>query len=151
MSQITGEVDTVRKALQSISQLLLDNPPRDYESSPASPIGPLHPSPNRSCSSQGASTAAGHRDVADMHSAIPHFIPKFHESGFPGRLKPSQEILTFRLLCHDERVGGVIGKGGAIIRTLKQETGCDIKVLEAVPGIEDRIIIISGPAVRFGF
>lgn len=149
MPQITGEVDTVRKALKLISHQLLDNSPRDHKSIPANPTGPSHPSPNHSLSSQGAPYAAGHRDVADVQSPIPPSIPKFHESGVPDRLKSSQEILTFRLLCHDERVGGVIGKGGAIIRSLKQETGCDIKVMEAVSGTEDRLIVISGPAVRF--
>lgn len=78
-------------------------------------------------------------------------ISKYHESGFPGRMKHSQEMLTFRLLCHDERVGGVIGKGGSIIKTLKQETGCEIKVMEAVSDSEDRIIIISGPAVWLNY
>ncbi|KAK9219416.1 hypothetical protein WN943_008061 [Citrus x changshan-huyou] len=144
--QITGEVDTVRKALKLISHQLLDNSPRDHESIPGNSIGPSHPLPDHSVSSQGAPYAAGHRDVADIHLPMPPSIPKFHESGVLDRPKPSLEILTFRLLCHDERVGGVIGKGGAIIRSLKQETGCDIKVMEAVSGTEDRLIVISGPA-----
>lgn len=151
MLQITGEVDTVRNALKSISHQLLDYSPGDHESIPANPTGQLQPPPNHSFSSQGAPYAVGHHDFADTNSAIPSSIPKFHESGALGRLKPSQEVLTFRLLCHDERVGGVIGKGGAIIRTLKQETGCDIKVMEAVSGTVDRLIIVSGPAVRFNF
>lgn len=149
MLQITGEVATVRTALKLISHQLLDNSPRDHESIPGNPIGPSHPLPDHSVSSQGAPYAAGHRDVADIHLPMPPSIPKFHESGVLDRPKPSPEILTFRLLCHDERVGGVIGKGGAIIRSLKQETGCDIKVMEAVSGTEDRLIVISGPAVRF--
>lgn len=67
----------------------------------------------------------------------------------PSRLKPLQELLTFRILCHDERVGGVIGKGGSIIKSLQQETGCEIKVLEAVSNTDDRIIVVAGPAVCF--
>ncbi|KAK9983100.1 hypothetical protein SO802_032625 [Lithocarpus litseifolius] len=157
--QITGEIDAVRKALQSVSQQLLENPPRDHDPSPVNPSGPSsqsfghpHPRPdaypphNRSFAAHGAPYATGPRDVADYHSAVPPMISKYHESGFPGRMKHSQEMLTFRLLCHDERVGGVIGKGGSIIKTLKQETGCEIKVMEAVSDSEDRIIIISGPA-----
>ncbi|KAK4849890.1 hypothetical protein QYF36_001824 [Acer negundo] len=140
--QITGEVDAVRKALQYVSQQLLENPPRDHESFPANTSGPSHPPSNHSLSSQGVPYAAARRDVADFHSA--HL--KFHEGGIPGRLLPSQDMLTYRVLCHDERVGGVIGKGGAIIKTLQQETGCEIKVLEAISDSEDRIIVVSGPA-----
>ncbi|KAK8600984.1 hypothetical protein V6N13_059275 [Hibiscus sabdariffa] len=145
--QITGELDAVRKALKSVSQQLIENPPRDHDSVPlntsgqsSQTFGPgpeVHPPPNRSLSSQGAPFAAGLRDV-DLHSPLPPHIP--------GRMIPSPEILTFRLLCYDDKVGAVIGKGGAIIKALKQETGCDIKVVEAIPDCEDRIIIISSPA-----
>ena len=148
MLQITGDVDAVRKALQSVSQQLIENPPRDHDSFPLNTTGQsshsfgprpeVHPPPNHSFSSQGAPFAAGPRDV-EIHSPLP--------SRIPGRMMPSLEMLTFRLLCHDERVGGVIGKGGAIIKTLKQETGCEIKVLEAIPDSEDRIIVISSPMV----
>ncbi|KAF5469314.1 hypothetical protein F2P56_013398 [Juglans regia] len=149
--QISGEADAVRKALQSVSQQLLENPPKDHDPSPVSSSGPpahsfghqpprpdVHPPPNRSF-------ASGPRDVSDYHSAVPPLFAKYHESGIPGRMKPSQDMLTFRLMCHNERVGGVIGKGGAIIKTLKQETGCEIKVMEAVSDSEDRVIVISGP------
>ncbi|XVE95106.1 hypothetical protein REPUB_Repub02eG0068100 [Reevesia pubescens] len=145
--QITGEVDAVRKALQSISQQLIENPPRDLDSFPPNTTGQsshsfgprpeVHPPPNYSFSSHGASFSAGPRDV-DIHSPLPPHIP--------GRTMPSLEMLTFRLLCLDEKVGGVIGKGGAIIKTLKQETGCEIRVMEAIPDSEDRVIVMSGPA-----
>ncbi|KAF2324206.1 hypothetical protein GH714_010007 [Hevea brasiliensis] len=119
--QITGEVDAVRKALQSVTQQLLENPPRDNDSLPANSQGPSfhsvgHPLPRpeaypptyHSFNAWGTTYSAGPRD--------------FRESG------------------------GIIGKGGTIIKTLQQETGCDIKVLEGVSNSEDRIILISGPA-----
>ena len=56
-------------------------------------------------------------------------------------------MLTFRLLCHAERVGSIIGKGGVIIKSVKQETASEIKIIEGEPDSEDRIIVISGPAV----
>ncbi|KAF2323912.1 hypothetical protein GH714_003936 [Hevea brasiliensis] len=142
--QITGEVDAVRKALQSVAQQLLENPPRDNDSFPANSTGPsshsfgyplprpeAYPPPYHSFNARGTTYGAGPRD--------------FHESGIPGRMKPTSDIINFRLLCLDEKVGGVIGKGGTIIKTLQQETGCDIKVLEGVSDSEDRIILISGP------
>lgn len=120
----------------------MENPSRDHESLSAYSAGP-------SVNSGAAPSATGRRNVGD--SSILPSIPKSYESGNTARMRPSDGNLTFRILCHDERVGGVIGKGGAIIRILKQETGCDIKVLEAVPGIEDRLIIVSGPAVSFHY
>lgn len=156
--QITGEVDAVRKALQSVSQQLLENHSRDQDSSaiatgPSShsygqPLPRLDgPPPNRSFIGQGACYADGPHDVADYHSSGSLMMTKFHEGGIPGRMKHSQDILTFRLLCHEERVGSVIGKGGQIIKTLQMDTGCEIKVMEGVSDSEDRVITVSGPAV----
>uniref|UniRef100_A0A5B7AWQ7 K Homology domain-containing protein n=1 Tax=Davidia involucrata TaxID=16924 RepID=A0A5B7AWQ7_DAVIN len=157
--QISGGVDAVRKALQSVSQQLLENPPRDHDSFAANPSGPsshsfgnppsrpeAYPPPNYPFPPQGAPYAAGPRDRADYHSTAFPLIPKFHQSGIPGHMNPSPDILTLRLLCPDEKAGGVIGKGGTIIKTLQHETGCEIKVLEGVSDSEDRIIVISGPA-----
>ncbi|XP_039018525.1 RNA-binding KH domain-containing protein RCF3-like isoform X2 [Hibiscus syriacus] len=145
--QITGEFDAVRKALQSVSQQLIENPPQDHDSFPLNTTGQasqsfgprpeVHPPPNHSLSSQGAPFAAGPWDV-ELQSPLP---PRIRD-----RMMPSLEMLTFRLLCLNDKVGAVIGKGGSIIKTLKQETGCDIKVVEAIPDCEDRIVIISSPA-----
>ncbi|CAK9157929.1 unnamed protein product [Ilex paraguariensis] len=142
--QISGDLDAVRKALQSVSQQLLENPPRDQDSLSPNPSGPssrsvghplsrleAYPTSNYTFPAQGPPYAAGHRDF---------------DSGVPGRMIPSQDILTFKLLCQDEKVGGVIGKGGTIIKALQHESGCEIKVLDGVADSEDRIIVISGPA-----
>ncbi|XP_027354102.1 RNA-binding KH domain-containing protein RCF3-like isoform X2 [Abrus precatorius] len=151
--QITGGVEVVRKALQSVSQQLLENPPRDPESLSAHFSGPSShsfgqfPPHNRSFAAQGASLAPGPHDISVFHSAPPLIpIPKFHEGAIRGRMRPSQEMLTFRLLCPSERVGNLIGKGGAIIKTVQQETASEIKVLEGTPDSEDCVIVISGPA-----
>ncbi|KAL5559875.1 hypothetical protein UlMin_036086 [Ulmus minor] len=154
--QITGEVDAVRKALQSVSQQLLEYLSRDHDTFPANLTGPSHhlygqpprqevfPPPNRSFSVQGAPYADGPYDGVDYFSPAPPLNPRFHEGGGPGRMKPPQEILAFRLLCHMERVGGLIGKGGAIVKMIQHDTGCEIKVLEGVTDSEDRVIVVSG-------
>jgi poly(rC)-binding protein 2/3/4 len=41
----------------------------------------------------------------------------------------------------------VIGKGGSIIKNLREETGARIKVADAVPGSEERVIIVSANEV----
>ncbi|RZC15737.1 KH domain-containing protein HEN4-like [Glycine soja] len=149
--QISGSVEVVRKALQSVSQQLLENPPRDHESLSAKSTGPSShsfgqfPPHNHSFAAQGEPFATGPHDISAFHSAPP-LIPKFHEAAIHGRTRPLQEMLTFRLLCPVERVGNIIGKGGAIIKTVQQETVSEIKVLEAPPDSEDCVIVISGPA-----
>ncbi|KAI3508945.1 hypothetical protein L1887_23967 [Cichorium endivia] len=122
--QISGEVDAVKKALESVSQQLLNHPPQDTDSLAAT---------DTSGSSQ------------DPHPAIPHHGRAGPRDG--GRFGPFTDMLTYRLICPDEKVGGVIGKGGAIVKALKHETGCDIKVLERSPESDDRVIVISGPAL----
>lgn len=136
--QISGEVNAVRKALQSVSQQLLDNPP--HESFFANNSGSSHsfggsisrPDPHPSFPPHGGPIPAGSRDGGS--------------GSFGGRFGPFTDMLTYRLICPDEKVGGVIGKGGTIVKALKHETGCDIRVLEKMPESDDRIIIISGPA-----
>ena len=156
--QITGLTDAVKKAIKSVSDQIM-NATHDHDSSPSNPLrGTSHSHnsdvsrpesyPLRSLPMHGPSFGGGFRDDADFHPNGPPLFPKFHENFVPRRMDVP-EILTFRLLCPDERVGGVIGKGGAIIRTLQHETGCDIKVLESNSDGEERMIIISGPAVLF--
>ncbi|KAG6412771.1 hypothetical protein SASPL_125458 [Salvia splendens] len=50
---------------------------------------------------------------------------------------------SYRILCHDVKAGGVIGKSGSIIKAIRQHTGAWINVHELVPGDEERIIEIS--------
>lgn len=130
----------------------MENPPRDHESLSANHTGPSShssgqfPPHNRNSAAQGASFATGANDIPLFHSAPP-LIPKFHEGAIHGHPRPSQEMLTLRLLCPAEKVGNLIGKGGAVIKTMQQETASEIKVIEAIPGSEDCIVVISGPAV----
>ncbi|KAJ4954639.1 hypothetical protein NE237_011422 [Protea cynaroides] len=50
---------------------------------------------------------------------------------------------SYRILCHDIKVGGVIGKSGSIIKAIRQETGAWINVHALMPGDDERIIEIS--------
>ncbi|GKV25579.1 hypothetical protein SLEP1_g34994 [Rubroshorea leprosula] len=58
---------------------------------------------------------------------------------------PSSLTVTtsYRILCHDMKAGGVIGKSGSIIKSIRQHTGAWINVHELLPGDEERIIEIS--------
>ncbi|KAJ8751955.1 hypothetical protein K2173_000701 [Erythroxylum novogranatense] len=62
--------------------------------------------------------------------------------------KPQQDsslmvTTSYRILCHDIKAGGVIGKSGSIIKYIRQHTGAWINVHELIPGDEERIIEIS--------
>ncbi|KAL5998891.1 hypothetical protein ACLOJK_009839 [Asimina triloba] len=56
---------------------------------------------------------------------------------------PPPPAVFFRILCPDVKAGGVIGKSGSIIKTIRQETGAWINVHPLVAGDEERIIEIS--------
>ncbi|XP_058221996.1 KH domain-containing protein HEN4-like [Rhododendron vialii] len=128
--QITGLVDTVRKALQSVSQQLLENSPRDQDPFSANPGRP------------SSHSFGNHFSRPEVYPPPNYPFPPHA----PGHMNPHDDILTFRLLCPEEKVGGVIGKGGTIVKSLQHESGCEIKVQDRLSDSDDRIIVISGPA-----
>ncbi|KAL0715375.1 hypothetical protein Bca4012_064697 [Brassica carinata] len=54
-----------------------------------------------------------------------------------------EEEVAFRLLCPADKVGSLIGKGGAVVRALQNETGAAIKVSDPTHETEERIVVIS--------
>lgn len=49
---------------------------------------------------------------------------------------------VYRILCPIKKIGSVLGKGGDIINALRNETNAKIRVTDAIPGAEERVIII---------
>ncbi|KAJ8539351.1 hypothetical protein K7X08_013603 [Anisodus acutangulus] len=60
----------------------------------------------------------------------------------PPFLKLSPGEIFFRILCPADKTGGVIGKGGAIIRQVREETGAKIRIDDSLSGCDERIIVI---------
>uniref|UniRef100_A0A7S0X234 K Homology domain-containing protein n=1 Tax=Mantoniella antarctica TaxID=81844 RepID=A0A7S0X234_9CHLO len=58
---------------------------------------------------------------------------------------PTPGDVVFRILCNKSKTGQVIGKGGSVIKQLRDETLSRIKVENMVPGSDDRVIVISAP------
>ena len=56
---------------------------------------------------------------------------------------PAPVETVFRMLCPSSRAGSVLGKGGCIIRQLREETGARIKLGEAKEGMDERVIGIA--------
>lgn len=61
--------------------------------------------------------------------------------------KAHQQEITFKIICSNDRIGGVIGKGGNIIRALQSETGATVSVGPSVAECEDRLITITASEV----
>ncbi|KAG9449209.1 hypothetical protein H6P81_009174 [Aristolochia fimbriata] len=72
------------------------------------------------------------------HSSIRHPPP-------PLKLSPGETL--FRILCPADKTGAVIGKGGSIIRQFRQSTGAKIRIEDAVPPCDERVILIVAPNV----
>ncbi|KAL0647863.1 hypothetical protein Bca4012_046154 [Brassica carinata] len=49
---------------------------------------------------------------------------------------------VFRYLCPVKKIGSVIGRGGDIVKQLRMETRAKIKIGEAVPGCDERVVTI---------
>ncbi|KAE8689488.1 KH domain-containing protein [Hibiscus syriacus] len=56
--------------------------------------------------------------------------------------KNNDELVAYRILCPDGVIGSVIGKGGKVINSIRQETRAKIKVVDPYPGAKDRVITI---------
>ncbi|GLJ31481.1 hypothetical protein SUGI_0631750 [Cryptomeria japonica] len=50
---------------------------------------------------------------------------------------------VFRLLITSQKVGGIIGRKGEFVKKMCEETKSRIKILDGVPGIPDRVVMIS--------
>ncbi|KAJ1685026.1 hypothetical protein LUZ63_016416 [Rhynchospora breviuscula] len=133
--QVTGDLDSVRKAVMLIAKQLLERPPgRDRD--------PSKPGPTPSASS--------HPFAPKQFGVHPQFGGYPHESVTPGA---PVDLMTYRMLCTNDQVGGVIGKAGYIVKNIKNETGSDITIseLNSEAQSEDRLITIQGPVLSGQF
>ncbi|KAK3151751.1 hypothetical protein QOZ80_3AG0250040 [Eleusine coracana subsp. coracana] len=138
--QISGDPAVVRKALHQVSSRLHVNPSRSQHLL-ASSLTQTYPGSSHLGSSSTApvvgiapviSTYGGYKgDVAGDWPSI--YQPRRDES--------SAKEFSLRLLCAAANVGGVIGKGGGIIKQIRQESGAFIKVDSSNSGPEDDCII----------
>ncbi|CAI9111426.1 OLC1v1011647C1 [Oldenlandia corymbosa var. corymbosa] len=54
--------------------------------------------------------------------------------------------VIFRILCHVDTAGGVIGNSGHLIKLLETQTGCRIRFEEPLPNCHERVINVIGDA-----
>lgn len=60
--------------------------------------------------------------------------------------KPDETV--FRMLSPASQTGGIIGKGGSIIKSIRRDTGAMIRIEDAIQGVDVRVVTISARAFR---
>lgn len=150
LCQIEGNSLAVKKALITVSRRLQDFPPtgraqtswtRPYEAIPQETFHNMRV------------------DLPQLNPVLPPMPAgsvTYGSGGYPfsteaGRVptlasRTEQEVV-YRLLCSNDRVGGVIGKGGTIVKALQNETGTSISFGGSVAECDERIITISAMEV----
>eukprot|EP00897_Mesotaenium_endlicherianum_P003561 jgi/Mesen1/3232/ME000187S02395 len=139
--QVLGEVPVVQKALEIISARLRANPPRERRGAfLSSPRGVAQPHHHQQLPHTVLSPGVG-----GSMSLFPGGM--LHSPGGAGAGGPATEVV-FRILCPSGKTGAIIGKGGSIVKLLREETGARIKIADAVGGVDERVVIISGTEVQ---
>jgi poly(rC)-binding protein 2/3/4 len=127
--QIVGEITKVRAALQNVSARLRANPARERSTNGRQPLG----------------ANVAHRDAhRDALRNAPHALMGVHHAGHIGlglanqvahqqhqitlQAPPPGTDLHYRLLCPSIRTGSLIGRGGSVIRALREEYGARIRI-----------------------
>ncbi|ERN07461.1 KH domain-containing protein HEN4 isoform X2 [Amborella trichopoda] len=145
--QIIGSIASVKKALLSVSSCLQDNPKSDASNfSSGKPLASLgHGSGSHAQPGPFASRAPSYGPGAPPFEYLSRNHPPLsgQETVGHGLRKVQDDEVVFRLLCANDKVGSVIGRGGSIVRTLQSETGALIRIADAVPECDERVIVVS--------
>lgn len=135
----------MRKALFQISNCLHDNPSRSQHllasASMFPPVSQFGGSAGGPVMGPIMTPYGGYR--ADAGADWTSFYP-------PPRDESSSREFSLRLVCQSVLIGGVIGKGGVIIKQIRQESGASIKV-DSSSAEDDCIIAISAKEVSATF
>ncbi|CAN4124487.1 unnamed protein product [Withania somnifera] len=130
--QITGEGAVVKKALYQVAARLHDNPSRSQHQLLSS----------HSIYRSGGGLVNPHAGTPIM--GVTSLMGPYGSYKSDGRSRStSVKEFAVRLVCPTENIGAVIGKGGSIIKQLRQESGASIKVDSAAAEGDDCIIFVS--------
>lgn len=145
--QISGEASIVRKALFQIASRLHDNPSRSQHLL-ASSTPNAYPSGGSIMGATAGAPIMGLTPLVGAYGGYKGEGGEWPRGFYPGpRDDTSPKEFSLRLICPTANIGGVIGKGGAIINQIRQETGAGIKVDSSATEADDCIISISAKEV----
>ncbi|KDP27165.1 hypothetical protein JCGZ_19864 [Jatropha curcas] len=141
--QISGEAAVVKKALYQIASRLHENPSRSQHllfsavpsvySAAGSLIGPTTGAPIVGIAPL-VSPYGGYKGDASDWSRSLYSAP---------RDELSSKEFSLRIVCPIANIGAVIGKGGAIINQIRQDSGAIIKVDSSTAEGDDCLITVS--------
>lgn len=160
--QIVGTPSVAKKALFEVTARLHENPPKERFplNNPVSGFAqnPFVPSAGHLFSSANI-LPQGFAPVGFSPAAIGGYRSEsgagwpLGSAGLTGitglggaaqrRDDGSAEEFSFQMLCRNERIGGVIGKGGSTINQIRHETGATIKVVDQESDCDERVILVS--------
>lgn len=172
--QLSGDPALVKKALKAVSSRLYENPPRDRVSAGASeglyavhgpttmvagagfyPSGSYIPQSGHFLapahvggSMMGVGAFYGAAGYGTAWSAAMQPSYRVATGHTAGAEDGGEEELFLRVLCPNDRVGSMIGKGGSVIRKMREDTGAHIKVGDSVANSDERVIEITSTEVR---
>lgn len=147
----------VKKALVAVSRCLQDCPPvdkirvtgsRPLEAHDTLPdlrmdnlvhrnlVLPTYPSTSITMPSGSINYVSGLHSLPTESERIPTLQTRIQ-----------QQDVVFKILCENDRVGGIIGKGGSIIKALQTETGATVSVGASVAEHDERLITITASEV----
>ncbi|WVZ07294.1 hypothetical protein V8G54_020640 [Vigna mungo] len=139
LRNISGEGAVVKKALFQIAAQIRDNPSRSQHLlASAVPGGYAAGGPGAGAPIVGVAPFVG------AYGGYKGDASDWSRSLYPAqRDEASMREFTVRFVCPTGNIGGVIGKGGAIINQIRQDSGATIKVDSSVTEGDDCLIIIS--------
>ncbi|XP_073110134.1 KH domain-containing protein At4g18375 isoform X3 [Elaeis guineensis] len=139
--QITGDASVVKKALVQVSSRLHDNPSRSQHLL-ASNMSQTFPSGGQFGVSSAGAPVMGLGPLMGPYGGYKGETVGDWPAFYPPRDENSAKEFSLRLICPSANIGGVIGKGGVIIKQIRQESGAFIKVNSSAEE-DDCIITIS--------
>ncbi|KAL8160974.1 hypothetical protein V2J09_012463 [Rumex salicifolius] len=141
--QISGEASVVRKALYQISSRLHENPSRSQHLLASSAPPSVYPSGGSLMGPNNGAPIMGFTPLVSHYGGYKSASGDWPRSSYSSRDESSFKEFSLRLVCPTGIIGGVIGKGGAIINQIRQETRAGIKVDSSSSEGDDCLIHIS--------
>ncbi|KAM2731690.1 hypothetical protein EV2_035327 [Malus domestica] len=144
MIEIEGDILAVKKALVAVSGCLQDCPPIDKTRMTGSrpEAVPRETLPDLRLDQLSQRNSMLNLPISSMSYAT-GVRPSSIEAERIPTLETKQQEVSFRILCANDRIGGVIGRGGSIVRALQNETGASISIAASVAECDERLITVS--------
>ncbi|CAN1162981.1 KH domain-containing protein At4g18375 [Linum perenne] len=141
--QISGEAVSVKQALYQIAFRLHENPSRSQHLL-ASAVPNMYSSGGSLMGPTGGPQFVGIAPLVSSYGGYKNDARDWSQPLYSAHREelPPREF-SLRIVCPAGNIGGVIGKGGAIINQIRQESGAGIKVDSSAADGDECLILIS--------